>query len=227
MSLEQKVFGKPGAVHKVFPKPHPESTFMVRYALSLFLLLLGVSLNAASFDCAKARSVPEMLICNTPHLSVADESLLPIYKAAEARIANWPGRYESGQSAADWFKSNGRLAWRWREENCRDVLCLEIWLAERRALLKWISESEDGLGDYGFRQLVTLPDRKILLSYGMATHIRNVVFDPETESFTRIRNGDAEVIIDRTAPILLRQFKGYFEKGGAYWVPRSIVKCNT
>lgn len=198
-------------------------------ATIIFTILAATSVSAASFDCEKARSVPEILICGTPHLSQADEDLFSVYKAAKRRIADWKEVYpngsgwpDNGLSPAQWFKSSGRDAWRWREKHCRDVPCLEKWFAQRRAILKWIATADDHLGDYGLQQLVTLPDQKVLLSYGMVTHRRNVVFDPATDRFIPILNGHVHLTGSRNAPILLRQSKGYFKGGGAFWVDIKI-----
>lgn len=45
-------------------------------------LVLGVSAQAASFDCAKAQSKVEHLICDNPEISKLDEELNAAYKAA-------------------------------------------------------------------------------------------------------------------------------------------------
>lgn len=59
---------------------------MLRYTASfvaLAVLPIGLS-HAASFDCAKTRSKPELLICGDPELSRLDDELALIYAAAKA-----------------------------------------------------------------------------------------------------------------------------------------------
>jgi hypothetical protein len=76
---------------------------------------------AASFDCQKAKSVPEHLICATPELSQADNDLKLLFDAAR----------ESAQDKAA-FKENARRSWNDREKSCRDVSCLQKWYAAQK-----------------------------------------------------------------------------------------------
>jgi uncharacterized protein len=52
------------------------------YSCLLSLVLFGNIANAASFDCAKARSKLELLICNNPTLNDADTAMGIAYKNA-------------------------------------------------------------------------------------------------------------------------------------------------
>lgn len=98
--------------------------------LFIVLMLFSTASLSASFDCKKAASLPEMLICNDPELSKLDDELSVIYKEAKS-------------SAADplTFKEQTRAAWKWREANCHTKECLLSWYVNRKKLLLNNSES--------------------------------------------------------------------------------------
>jgi hypothetical protein len=77
-----------------------------------------------SFDCNKARSQSETLICGDSALAVLDNELAGLY--AKAKLA------ASNQIA---FKNDMRMAWNWRETNCEDKQCLIGWYADRKQAL--------------------------------------------------------------------------------------------
>jgi uncharacterized protein len=107
---------------------------------SLFFLLIVLSQLSfgASFDCLKAKSVSEILICEDPGLSQKDEELALFYKQAKALVGN-----ESD------FRQNNIDAWRWREANCFDRSCLYQWYASRKSyfqnIVKQIDSSQNVL----------------------------------------------------------------------------------
>ncbi|MBK4726368.1 DUF4431 domain-containing protein [Pantoea agglomerans] len=86
---------------------------MRRIALLCFTLSLGA--HAASFDCTKASSVSEKLICTTPALSQADDQLAKVYR--EAKTA-------SGNSSE--FRQMTKENWALREQ-CKTAACLSEW----------------------------------------------------------------------------------------------------
>src|SRR5215467_3113455 len=74
---------------------------IVTAAVTLFFtVVLSYTAQAASFDCAKARSKQEKLICSTPALSQADDVMAAKYKEAYA-AAGKISREEASQ-----FKEN-------------------------------------------------------------------------------------------------------------------------
>jgi hypothetical protein len=77
-----------------------------------------------SFDCGKARSVPERLICADPELAQFDRDLGRLH--ARARNA-------ASDAAA--FRRQNEAEWRRREANCRDRECLLQWYTHRRQQL--------------------------------------------------------------------------------------------
>lgn len=87
--------------------------------LGAVLVLTSLSASAASFDCAKARSKSERLICGDPHLSALDDTLAALAAAGKKR-ADSPRAY---QRALD-------EAWLVRQK-CEDIACVESWYARR------------------------------------------------------------------------------------------------
>jgi hypothetical protein len=76
----------------------------------------------ASFDCTKARSVPERLICADPQLAQLDRDLGRLY-----------AQVKSGASNQADFRRRSDAEWRRRETSCRDKECLLAWYSNRRA----------------------------------------------------------------------------------------------
>lgn len=70
-------------------------------ALALLVIHLSSAVKAASFDCTKARSSMERLICSDAELNALDESLAKNYTAAKNKLSS---------SAAKVF-STGQLSW--------------------------------------------------------------------------------------------------------------------
>lgn len=81
-------------------------------------------LQGASFDCRKAKSASEVLICSDAELSRLDGELADVYRQAKANASD-----------AQAFKQRTIDAWKWREANCHDKGCLMRWYADRKAAL--------------------------------------------------------------------------------------------
>lgn len=62
-----------------------KSYFNIFLAISLILSISGEA-QAASFDCTKAKSTTEKLICETPEISKLDEELSKAYKALSGEL---------------------------------------------------------------------------------------------------------------------------------------------
>lgn len=73
-----------------------------------------------SFDCGKARSVSEKIICSDADLAAKDNDLFELYKRAKIKTNN---------SVA--FVSSNKESWLYRERNCQDKTCLMNWYNER------------------------------------------------------------------------------------------------
>lgn len=80
-----------------------------------------------SFDCSKAASDAEKLICSDAELAVLDVDLGRLYKQAKGSGVN---------SAA--FKNENIREWKRRESECHTKICLIKWYSERKQQLqKW------------------------------------------------------------------------------------------
>lgn len=85
-----------------------------------------------SFDCSKARSDAEHLICSDAELAADDVELAAIY--AKAKVA-------ATDEAA--FKERTRKEWNYREQNCHDRDCLVNWYADQKTALQRIADTGD------------------------------------------------------------------------------------
>lgn len=88
---------------------------LILYAASM--LLSGIA-SAASFDCSKASSRVEKLICSDPGLSKQDDILGQLYRKAKA-----------ASSSPEGLTKQARENLKWREANCDDRACIEEWYA--------------------------------------------------------------------------------------------------
>ena len=82
---------------------------------------------APSFDCSKANSPAEKLICSDSELATQDNELFELYKRAKVKSDN---------PAA--FKAEAAEAWKVRETNCRDKACLLEWYSNRKTYYAYI-----------------------------------------------------------------------------------------
>lgn len=90
------------------------------------------SVQQPSFDCAKAKSIPEYLICHDSKLAASDRELAALYsqakEAANDKVA---------------FADRTRKQWNYREKNCRDKDCLLSWYAYQKNVLTKIAQTGD------------------------------------------------------------------------------------
>lgn len=98
-----------------------KNNFLKQFYLITFLAL-STEAYSASFDCQKAKSINEKLICQDEDLSKLDDELAVIYKSAIAK-------YETPKNLI----VNQRIAWKQREEECSSKSCLLDWFAQRKA----------------------------------------------------------------------------------------------
>ena len=85
-----------------------------------------------SFDCAKARSVSEKMICSDAELARLDRELGRVYARAKNATTD---------RAA--LQRQQEREWRVREALCRDRVCLLRWYAQRRQQLMAVIERRD------------------------------------------------------------------------------------
>lgn len=86
----------------------------------------------ASFDCTKARSDAEHIICRDPELAADDVQLAVIYAKAKAAAKD---------SVA--FKERTRTQWNYRERECHDRECVARWYADQKVVLSEIANTGD------------------------------------------------------------------------------------
>src|SRR5262249_17374454 len=143
---------------------------------ALLLTALAVSAPGAGFDCAKAHTRAEKLICATPELSKDDERLAVSYKNALAAAEKLPvaDRNALKQEQVAWIKV--------RVANCPDAGCLQSAYQSRIAALDYYTahaaraaaDPADPTGtyssDHGSLQVLRLEDGKVkvalMLSFG-------------------------------------------------------------
>ncbi|MEZ2352208.1 lysozyme inhibitor LprI family protein [Caballeronia sp. RCC_10] len=93
----------------------------------------AVALAAAtgpSFDCAKAKSDAERLICSDGDLASRDVELASLFVKAKAAVID--------KSA---FKERTRQQWNYRENVCHDRDCLVRWYVDQQAALSHIADT--------------------------------------------------------------------------------------
>jgi len=79
-----------------------------------------------SFDCGKAKSFSERLICGNPELAALDRGLAQHFDFVRGSLA------EADRKA---FATEARKAWQAREAHCRDAACLTEWYRTRNSQL--------------------------------------------------------------------------------------------
>ena len=97
---------------------------MIR-ALVLLACCLATGASAASFDCGKAASGTEKLICSDASVSALDEALNAAYKRAFERVG---ARAVLRQSQRDWLSS-------YEVKGCSSAACLKDAFTARTELL--------------------------------------------------------------------------------------------
>lgn len=85
------------------------------------LIAISTGAQSASFDCQKAKSVTEKLICQDEELSKLDEELASIYKNSIAK-SEFPKD----------LIANQKIAWKQRETECSTKSYLIDWYAQRK-----------------------------------------------------------------------------------------------
>ncbi|MCW7548508.1 DUF4431 domain-containing protein [Photorhabdus sp. APURE] len=134
----------------------------------LALILCGVSFLSfgASFDCAKATSKAEKLICSTPALSQADDNLYVDYLQAKLVTDN----------NAD-FKALVKQNWELREK-CAVVSCLQDWYKWSSEMYRKIAAVKTTENCYKERQKITLDGTLLKITY------------PGPPNYESVENGD-------------------------------------
>jgi hypothetical protein len=80
-----------------------------------------------SFDCAKAATAVEKMICDSPKISMLDSLLAHAYQSVQAGESNPITKERSKNQQIDWMKTT--------RNTCKDVSCLETSYTERVAAM--------------------------------------------------------------------------------------------
>ncbi|WP_374354427.1 DUF4431 domain-containing protein [Chitinimonas sp.] len=126
--------------------------------LVLLALWPWVSGIAASFDCQKARSPAEKLICQDSELSRLDEELSGLYQLVKRQV---------GDSKA--FQQQTRASWKQREQ-CTDKACLQDWYRRQQANLS----RQIGAPCLSYRQPVALSGKLQRLTFAGPPNFESV-----------------------------------------------------
>ncbi|GAB3053004.1 hypothetical protein GCM10027155_19250 [Acinetobacter apis] len=92
-----------------------------------------------SFDCNKAKSNSEILICNTAELAEADLNLEYLINEARNKSDDIIG-----------FNKYIRKEWNYREKNCKDINCLKNWYNKQKLALSNVIQK-------GYMALIPVP----------------------------------------------------------------------
>lgn len=99
-------------------QPQPQSTAEVPQPDQVVVEAPAIT---ASFDCKKAHSTSEMLICGDADLATLDRNLATLYGQAKAAAPDKKA-----------FAEMTRQNWNWRQQNCTDKACLVSWYADQK-----------------------------------------------------------------------------------------------
>lgn len=133
---------------------------MMRVGFVIALLACaGISIEAASFDCARAATPQEKAICADPKLSALDEDTADAYKALRTRLS---------ASAADKVQQDQRELLLWLRQTCPDgkepghemTTCLTQGYSERLQMLKDGLQHVDSMTFVPRLKVLTVPDTK-------------------------------------------------------------------
>ncbi len=107
------------------PKPKP-----ARVAAAPAPVPAPQAANGPSFDCGKARSDAERLICADGDLAAQDAAVARLLGQARAAVADRDG-----------FRDRVRQQWGYRDSACHDRQCLTRWYAAQRAYLAQVAQT--------------------------------------------------------------------------------------
>lgn len=114
----------------------------VTIAISVVATFLAgmLSVHSASFDCAKAKTKIDKLICSDAKLSEADDKLTALYNEV---LAKTPVSEDAKQQQLEWLKQSRNI--------CKDTGCLEQAYASR------ISDLQEQLEKLPFKPVLDKP----------------------------------------------------------------------
>ncbi|MDR0666943.1 MAG: lysozyme inhibitor LprI family protein [Campylobacteraceae bacterium] len=154
------------------------------FAGSLTLLLLSASLFSASFDCKKATTDVEKLICSNEELSQLDDELNKSYKELLSKV-NENDKKTITQEQREWIKKRNR---------CKDANCIKDQYEQQLSSLKYdsfiMSYSKDNqTNTIRFFPKVILSH---IISYVTQTPVPNT--DPVCKAYVEALNANPLII---------------------------------
>ncbi len=126
--------------------PRSSSTTKTNMKTTIAFSLVAISLvwmphvHSAGFDCAKAKTKIEQLICANPKLSELDERVTGLYKKV---LEQSPVPEDPKEQQREWVKGS--------RNTCKDAACLEDAYAHR------ISDLEKDLKNLPFKPVLNKP----------------------------------------------------------------------
>jgi uncharacterized protein len=99
----------------------------INFVFSLSLIGLVHHAFAASFDCSRAASTTEKLICSDAMTSALDGKLKQTYKTALAKASEEIDKRSLAQEQRNWIKYTRAI--------CQDITCLQKAYSDRIAIL--------------------------------------------------------------------------------------------
>ena len=185
------------------------------WLVTIAVVALASSAQAASFNCAKARSVAEKLICGNAELSHRDDALGRHYANARMRVKRLRIVGAPANAASKWLAKDTARRWRWRERNCRDLRCLRRWYTRRIALLQWLDIGKEPLG-WGFKDLSQAANQDVIITLYSGNSFRSVLYYAAHNSYRELPTGIPRFTNSAKTPIAIEE-KGYFKPTGAFW----------
>lgn len=107
------------------------------------LFAVAVPAQAASFDCAKAGTEVDHIICDTPEISKLDDELYPAYKAA---LQDKAKEKQIRQEQKQWLKNRS---------NCTDADCVKLAYEKRLSTLQMAVVTPNSTPAFKKRFIVT------------------------------------------------------------------------
>lgn len=102
---------------------------------------------AASFDCAKAKTSGDRMICSDPQLSTMDDKLAALYQKVKSESQN-----------KEALIANEASAWNNREANCSNKACLVAWYDNRIMYLTDLDSQYQASGGTAEALYIAKPD---------------------------------------------------------------------
>ncbi len=118
-------FFAPSHGNKQEGNPETMKTVVAIAGAVFVLFTAGDMSKAASFDCTKAATKPEKLICSDPILSTIDEQIDELYRQVQAGASDKEGLRKEQQN---WIKT--------QRDSCRDASCMVKACQKRAAALE-------------------------------------------------------------------------------------------